>query len=90
MELIETDDTIFDYILNRNSRDDNDFVSSVISLENDIRKKINSQDLSDITNNYRNFSHDLTWIKNKYKELVIELVTENLITDKLLSFYKKN
>ena len=89
MDLIENDDTIFNYILNIDDSNNN-FVSSVISLENDIRNKINSQELSDITNNHRNFSHDLTWIKNKYKELVIELVTENLITDKLLYFYKKN
>ena len=89
MDLIENDDTIFNYILNIDDSNNN-FVSSVISLENDTRNKINSQELSDITNNHRNFSHDLTWIKNKYKELVIELVTENLITDKLLSFYKKN
>ena len=64
------------------------FCFHVISLENDI-EIINKQELSDITEHHRNFSHDLTWIKDKYKELVIELVTENLITDKLLSFYKK-
>ena len=90
MDLIENDDTIFDYILGRDDTFQNGFVSSVISLENDIRNKINEQSLSDITEHHRNFSHDLTWIKDKYKELVIELVTENLITDKLLSFYKKN
>ena len=90
MDLIENDETIFNYILDNSGSKENSFVSSVISLENDIRNKINEQSLSDITEHHRNFSHDLTWIKDKYKELVIELVTENLITDKLLSFYKKN
>ena len=66
------------------------FVDNIIILEDKVRTNLKNNDLSDITTNYRNFSHDLGWITEKYKELVIELVTENLITDKLLSFYEKS
>ena len=89
MEIIDNNDSIFNYILG-DDISNNNYVDSILLLENKIRTNLNDTDLSDITTNYRNFSHDLGWITEKYKELVIELVTENLITDKLLSFYEKS
>jgi hypothetical protein len=89
MEIIDNNDSIFNYILG-DDISNNNYVDSIILLENKIRTNLKDTDLSDITTNYRNFSHDLGWITEKYKELVIELVTENLITDKLLSFYEKS
>jgi|TARA_B110000977_G_scaffold134496_1_gene171186 hypothetical protein len=89
MEIINNNDNIFNYILGSDT-DDNNFVTNVIALETKIRNNVSDTELSDITTNYRNFSHDLEWITDKYKELVIELVTENLINDKLLSFYEKS
>ena len=89
MEIIDNNDSIFNYILG-DDISNNNYVDSIILLENKIRTNLKDTDLSDITTNYRNFSHDLGWITEKYKELVIELITENLITDKLLSFYEKS
>ena len=89
MEIIDNNDSIFNYILG-DDISNNNYVDSILLLENKIRTNLKDTDLSDITTNYRNFSHDLGWITEKYKELVIELVTENLITDKLLSFYEKS
>jgi len=88
MEIINDNDSIFNYILGEDDSKNN-FVDNIIILEDKVRTDLKNNDLSDITTNYRNFSHDLGWITEKYKELVIELVTENLITDKLLSFYEK-
>ena len=89
MEIIDNNDSIVNYILG-DDISNNNYVDSIILLENKIRTNLKDTDLSDITTNYRNFSHDLGWITEKYKELVIELITENLITDKLLSFYEKS
>jgi len=89
MEIIDNNDSIFNYILG-DDISNNNYVDSILLLENKIRTNLKDTDLSDITTNYRNFSHDLGWITEKYKELVIELITENLITDKLLSFYEKS
>ena len=89
MEIIDNNDSIVNYILG-DDISNNNYVDSIILLENIIRTNLKDTDLSDITTNYRNFSHDLGWITEKYKELVIELITENLITDKLLSFYEKS
>ena len=89
MEIIDNNDSIFNYILG-DDISNNNYVDSILLLENKIRTNLKDTDLSDITTNYRKFSHDLGWITEKYKELVIELVTENLITDKLLSFYEKS
>jgi hypothetical protein len=88
MEIIDNKESIFNYILG-DDMDNNNYVDSIILLEDKVRTNLKDTDLSDITTNYRNFSHELGWITEKYKELVIELVTENLITDKLLSFYEK-
>ena len=88
MEIINNNDSIFNYILGSNDSN-NKFVDNIILLEDKVRTNLKGDELSDITTNYRNFSHDLEWITDKYRELVIELVTENLITDKLLSFYEK-
>lgn len=85
---IETEDDIFDYILENKTYDDDNFIEKVYKLEGKISSKINDDKLSDITDNYRNFSHNLEWINIKFKELVVEYVTDSLINDNLFTFYK--
>ena len=87
---IETDDDIFHYILENKIYADDNFIEKIYKLESKITSKINDDNLSDITDNYRNFSHNLDWINSKYKELVVEYVTDSLINDNLFTFYKKN
>ena len=69
--------------------DDNSFYKLSDLIENKVRDRIKKRNLTDIIGQYRNFNNDLTWINDKYQELVIEQITEDLITDEILFFYKK-
>ena len=84
----ESELDIFNYILN--DSDGSDIFYEILEIiKKKVRNRVNNKPLSDIIKNYRNFTYDLTWINEKYKELVIEQITEDLITDDIIYYYEK-
>ena len=92
MNKLNTDDEedLFNFILENKKYDDGKFIENMSKLESKVLKKINEGTLTNITENYRNFSHDLSWIQEKYKILVTEYITESLLNDNLFAFYKND
>ena len=87
---IDAEEDLFNFILENKKYDDGKFIENMSKLESKVLKKINEGTLTNITENYRNFSHDLSWIQEKYKILVTEYITESLLNDNLFAFYKND
>ena len=87
---IDDEEDLFNFILENKKYDDSKFIENMSKLESKVLKKINEGTLTNITENYRNFSHDLSWIQEKYKILVTEYITESLLNDNLFAFYKND
>lgn len=87
---IDDEEDLFNFILENKKYDDGKFIENMSKLESKVLKKINEGTLTNITENYRNFSHDLSWIQEKYKILVTEYITESLLNDNLFAFYKND
>ena len=87
---INDEEDVFNFILENKKYDDGKFIENMSKLESKVLKKINEGTLTNITENYRNFSHDLSWIQEKYKILVTEYITESLLNDNLFAFYKND
>ena len=85
---LNNSDCIFNYILNNNDFNDSNYIEKINNIEKKVSEHISNQQLTDITKNFRNFNHDLTWIKNTYINLVITHTTESLINPRILSFYE--
>ena len=85
---LNNSDCIFNYILNKNDFNDSNYIEKINNIEKKVSEHISNQQLTDITKNFRNFNHDLTWIKNTYINLVITHTTESLINPRILSFYE--
>lgn len=85
---IDSEHDIFNYILTNQQESDN-FYKVLEIIKEKVKLKIDKKELSDIIKNYRNFTYDLSWINSKYKELVIEQITEDLINDDIIYYYEK-
>ena len=78
-------DDLFNYINNSNNEDNFNKITKII--ENKVKLRMDKKVLTDIIQKYRNFDNDLSWISNEYKLLIIEKITEDLITEKIIMFY---
>ena len=81
---LNNSDCIFNYILNKNNFNDSNYIEKINNIEKKVSEHISNQQLTDITKNFRNFNHDLTWIKNTYISLVITHTTESLINQNIV------
>lgn len=84
----ESNQDILKYILD-DKNESNTFYRVLDTIKKKVSDRIDQRELSDIVKHYRNFTYDLTWINLKYKELVIEQITEDLINDDIIYYYEK-
>ena len=78
---------IISYICRDNEFDSQFFKISKI-IENKVKLRVQKKTLTNIVQNYRLFNIDLSWISDKYRELVINHILEDLINDDIIIHYK--
>ena len=84
----DSNQDILTYILNEGNESDT-FYKVLNTIKKKVTDRVNQRELCDIVKNYRNFTYDLGWINVKYKDLVIEQITEDLINDDIIYYYEK-
>ena len=66
-------------------QNDEKFITISEKIENRVKNSVDKMSLTDICSKYKNFTSENTnWISEKYKDLVIQERTENLINNKLI------
>jgi hypothetical protein len=80
---------IFDYLLNRKENNiDEEYFNIINEIEKDISSKLSLHKISNLYEGNINFDNN-EWINEKYKKLINNQITQDLITDNILSFYEK-
>lgn len=80
---------IFDYLLNRKKDDiDGEYFKVINEIEEDVAYKLSKYKVNNLYEGNINFDNN-DWINEKYKKLINNQITQDLITDNILSFYEK-
>lgn len=80
---------IFDYLLNRKEENiDGEYFKIINEIEEDITSKLSKYKINNLYEGNINFDNN-DWINEKYKKLINNQITQDLITDNILSFYEK-
>mgnify|MGYP001391277752 CR=1 FL=1 len=86
---IDNEDEIFKFLLDKNDNNiDSDYLKIINEIEYDVKNKLKNKKFSNlycVNINFENFD----WINEKYKVLINNQITLDLITDNILSFYEK-
>lgn len=80
---------IFEYLLNHEENEiDRKYFKIINEIDKDIKNKLSKYKINNLYEGSINFDNS-DWINEKYKELINNQITQDLITDNILSFYEK-
>lgn len=80
---------IFDYLLDRKKDGiDVEYFKVINEIEEDVAYKLSNYKVNNLYEGNINFDNN-DWINEKYKKLISNQITQDLITDNILSFYEK-
>ena len=86
---LDNEDEIFKFLLDKNDNNiDSNYLKIINEIEYDVKNKLKNKKFSNlycVNINFENFD----WINEKYKILINNQITLDLITDNILSFYEK-